>query len=297
MRSRIVAFSILTLIGLGLSGCGLFRLEKREAWRDQAEQACLSQKAVQPTAYMSLTSKSIDGPGACGMQHPFRIAALAEGSVGVKQKLTLACPIIPQIDGWLDDVVKPAAMLYFGVPVVDLNAGSYSCRGRNNRRGAKLSEHSFGNAIDVMSFVLADGRTISVERGWKGNPIEQDFLREVFVGACDRFATVLGPGSDVYHYNHLHLDLARHDPRGMRRICKPILKFERRLDPTLVATLKAQASGQVPMQDQYPTPGQPQPQYPAQSYTSHPGASRGANVDNSEEPVPYDADLPPPGTE
>ena len=72
---------------------------------------------------------------------------------------------------------------------------------------------------------------MSVVKGWKGDPAEQEFLREAFVGACRYFTTVLGPGSDAFHYDHLHLDLARHNPRGERRVCKPILKFEPRIDP------------------------------------------------------------------
>lgn len=230
MRRGLVAFFALSLVGLGVTGCGLFRFEQREPWRAQAEEACLAQKLVQPSAYMALSAK-IDGPGVCGMDHPFKVSAFNNGEVGLKSKVTLACPIIPSIDTWLDEIVKPAAVMYFGVPVVDIKAGSYSCRPRNNRRGAKLSEHSFGNALDVMGFVLADGREVSVVKGWKGAPAEQDFLREAFVGACRYFTTVLGPGSDAFHYDHLHLDLARHDPRGQRRVCKPIIKFEPRIDP------------------------------------------------------------------
>jgi hypothetical protein len=213
-----------------LTGCGLFRFEQREPWRAQAEEACLSQRLVQPSAYMALSSK-IDGPGVCGMDYPFKVAAFNNGEVGLKSKVTLACPIIPRIDTWLDEIVKPAAVMYFGIPVVDLKAGSYSCRPRNNQRGAKRSEHSFGNALDVMAFILADGREITVAKGWKGDPVEQEFLREAFVGACRYFTTVLGPGSDAFHYDHLHIDLARHNPRGDRRICKPILKFTPRIDP------------------------------------------------------------------
>ncbi|WP_246728370.1 extensin family protein [Microvirga terricola] len=209
----------------------MFRFEQREPWRAQAEQACLSQRLVQPSAYMALSSK-IDGPGICGMDHPFKVSAFTNGSVGLTSKVTLACPIIPSIDTWLDEIVKPAAELYFGVQVVDLKAGSYSCRPRNNQRGAKLSEHAFGNALDIMAFVLTDGREVSVVKGWKsGDPREQDFLREAFVGACRYFTTVLAPGSDQFHYDHLHIDLARHDPRGERRICKPIIKFAARIDP------------------------------------------------------------------
>ncbi|WP_230531637.1 extensin-like domain-containing protein [Microvirga roseola] len=213
-----------------MTGCGLFQFEQREPWRAQAEEACLSQRLVQPTAYMALSSK-IDGPGACGMEYPFKVSAFSGGTVGLKSKVTLACPIIPRIDQWLHEIVRPAALMYFGTNLIDLKAGSYSCRPRNNQRGAKLSEHSFGNALDVMGFALADGREVSIVKGWKGSPAEQEFLREVFVGACRYFATVLGPGADPFHYDHFHIDLARHDPRGQRRICKPIIKFEPRIDP------------------------------------------------------------------
>jgi Extensin-like protein C-terminus len=229
MRRGLVAFGALTLVGLGLTGCGLFRFEQREPWRAQAEEACLSQRLVQPSAYMSRSS-TIAGPGACGVDYPFKVAAFSAGTVGLAKQVTLACPIIPRIETWLDEVVKPAASLYFGAAVVDLRAGSYSCRPQNSRAGAKLSEHSFGNALDIMAFVLSDGREITVVKGWRGTSAEQDFLREVFVGACRYFSTVLGPGSDAFHYDHLHIDLARHDPRGDRRICKPILNFASRLD-------------------------------------------------------------------
>jgi hypothetical protein len=228
MRRGVVAFSVLALIGLGITGCGLHRYEQREPWRLQAEQACLSQKLVQPTAYMALSSE-IDGPGACGMNYPFKVAALADGTVGLTTRAMLACPIIPRADGWLSEIVQPAASLYFGSPVIEMKSGSYACRGRNNQRGARLSEHAFGNALDIMAFRLADGREVSVVKGWRGTPEEQEFLREVFVGACGYFTTVLGPGADAFHYDHFHLDLARHDPRGERRVCKPMLKFTPRV--------------------------------------------------------------------
>jgi hypothetical protein len=229
MRRGGVAFLALALIGLGVTGCGLFRYEQREPWRAQAEEACLAQRLVQPSAYMS-RSAPIDGPGACGISYPFKVAAFADGSVGLSTRGTLACPIIPSIDAWLNEVVQPAASLYFGTSVAEVKSGSYSCRPRNSQGGAKLSEHAFGNALDVMGFRFADGREISVVAGWRGTPDEQEFLREVFVAACNYFTTVLGPGADVFHYNHFHLDLARHDPRGERRLCKPILKFTSRLD-------------------------------------------------------------------
>jgi len=217
MWRGVVAFSALALFGLGLTGCGLNRFEQREAWRAQAEEACLAQKLVQPSAYMARLSP-IEGPGVCGMNHPFKVAAFAGGTVGLTRNATLACPMIPTIDAWLQEVVQPAATLYFETSVAEVRSGSYSCRSRNNQRGAKLSEHSFGNALDVMAFGFADGREVSVVKGWRGEPEEQEFLREVFVAACGYFNTVLGPGSDPFHKDHYHLDLMKLRP-GRGKYC------------------------------------------------------------------------------
>ena len=183
------------------------------------------------------------------MNYPFKVAAFAGGAISLRTQATLACPIIPTIDGWLLEVVQPAATLYFSTSVVEVRSGGYSCRGRNSRRGARLSEHAFGNALDVMGFRLADGREVTVRTGWRGAQDEQEFLREVFVAACNYFTTVLGPGADAFHYDHFHLDLARHDARGERRACKPALKFEPRLG----------AGGQVQAQRRQWEPADPAP--------------------------------------
>lgn len=224
MWRRVLAFSVLALVGAGLTGCGLGKFESREPWRDQTEQACNARHLVETTEFVT-PAKAIEGPGVCGMLQPYRITRLGNGSVALKQRMTLACPALAEAEAWLADTIQPAAGLYFGQAVAEINAGSYACRGRNNQAGAKLSEHAFGNAIDVMSFKLADGSVITVKGGWRGTEAEQGFLREVFVGACQRFATVLAPGSNVFHYDHIHVDLARHDPRGLKRICQPAIKF------------------------------------------------------------------------
>src|SRR5262249_1039992 len=96
------------------------------------------------------------------------------------------------------------------------------CRGMNGNSRASISEHAFGNALDIASFTLADGRKISVKNGWHGLPEEQGFLRDVQGAACDQFATVLAPGSNVYHYDHIHVDLMRR--RDCHRACNPHAK-------------------------------------------------------------------------
>jgi hypothetical protein len=144
----------------------------------------------------------------------------AVGPVAVKPAATLACPIVSVLDRWLDESVQPAAMRWFGSRVVAIKQiSAYSCRGMNGNPNAHISEHAFGNALDIAAFTLADGRTVTVEHGWHGLPEEQGFLRDVQGAACQQFTTVLAPGSNVYHYNHIHVDLMRRATR--RFICEP----------------------------------------------------------------------------
>jgi hypothetical protein len=138
---------------------------------------------------------------------------------------TLNCPMIEAMDEWVRDVVQPIALARFGQPVAQIDSmGTYACRSIDNQRGNRLSEHAFGNAVDIGGFRLANGRTITLVRGWtRGDEQEKAFLREIQAGACNIFTTVLAPGSDPFHYNHIHLDLAMHGQTstGPRRICKP----------------------------------------------------------------------------
>lgn len=223
LRPYILGFVTL----LGLAGCSSYVTQERPAWRMQAENACLARGAVRDSRFM-VSSREISGPGICGLTHPFKVTALADGAVTINSTQTLGCPMIEALDAWLKDVVQPAAQARFGEPVVRINSmGSYSCRGINNMSGASLSEHAFGNGIDIGGFVLASGRELNIMRGFNG-PDEQEsaFLHEVHAGACGVFTTVLGPGYNILHYNHFHLDLAMHGStsRGMRRYCKPVPK-------------------------------------------------------------------------
>src|SRR5665213_3760412 len=146
------------------------------------------------------------------------VAAL--GPVAVKPVATLACPIVSALDRWLADSVQPAAMRWFGQRVVEIKQiSAYSCRGMNGNPHAHISEHAFGNALDIAAFTFADGRRVTVKDGWKGLPEEQGFLRDVQGAACQQFTTVLAPGSNAYHYDHIHVDLMRRASR--RQICEP----------------------------------------------------------------------------
>ena len=142
------------------------------------------------------------------------------GPVAVSPAATLACPLVSVLDQWIDVAVQPAAMKWFGQPVVEIKQiSAYSCRGMNGDPNATISEHAFGNALDIAAFTFADGRKMTVQYGWHGTPEEQGFLHDVQAAACDQFTTVLAPGSNAFHYNHIHVDLMRR--RNGRHACNP----------------------------------------------------------------------------
>ena len=146
--------------------------------------------------------------------------AAASTPVSVSPAATLACPIVSELERWITNSVQPAAMRWFGAPVAEITQiSAYSCRGMNGNPRANISEHAFGNALDISAFTLADGRKITVKNGWRGLPEEQGFLRDVQAAACDQFTTVLAPGSNVYHYDHMHVDLMRRSDG--HRACNP----------------------------------------------------------------------------
>lgn len=122
----------------------------------------------------------------------------------------MTCPLADNFTAWARYAVLPAAKIYFGSEVARIETfGTYSCRNVNGGRSGKLSEHAYGNAVDVSAFILKDGRRISVLSGWNGSKEERDFLRRLHLSACKRFGTVLGPDYNGAHANHFHFDMAK----------------------------------------------------------------------------------------
>ncbi len=122
----------------------------------------------------------------------------------------MTCPLARQFARWTREAVQPAAVRFLGSPVRRIETfGTYSCRSVNSRPGARLSEHAYANAVDVAAFVLADGRRVTVEQGWRGGRDEQDFLRAIHQAGCRRFNIAIGPDADAFHQDHLHFDMGR----------------------------------------------------------------------------------------
>ena len=223
---RIRVFAPLTVLLLSgpalLSGCGTVGTNfvvKDDPWRSPEERACLASGVVRQTAFVHERS-ALGGPNVCGAEIPFEMSAADNRRVTLQPAASLRCPMIPQIDNWVKNVVEPAARYYFRQDLVCLKIlASYSCRPMNSVEGAQISEHGYANAVDIGGFRLANGETISVLRGWNGTDREQAFLRRVHDGSCDYFTTVLSPNYNSLHANHFHLDLAHHGGDGWMRIC------------------------------------------------------------------------------
>lgn len=98
------------------------------------------------------------------------------------------------------------------------HGSAFICRPRNNQAGAKMSEHATGRAIDLSAFILSDGTEIVIEPRGDDHTIAGAFQAAMRGGACLHFSTVLGPGADAHHDDHLHLDIA--ERRGGYRICQ-----------------------------------------------------------------------------
>jgi hypothetical protein len=159
----------------------------------------------------------IAGPGACGIAAPLKLKAivLADGrQVPVEPPALMRCTLASAIADWMREDVAPLVERDGAHLSKIRDADSYDCRGRNRVVGAKLSEHGKGNAFDVGALVDDKGRSISVEKSGDMRPL----LASLKQSACARFATVLGPGSDGYHEQHLHVDLA--ERRNNYKLCE-----------------------------------------------------------------------------
>ena len=160
---------------------------------------------------------TLAGPGACGGEDLIELDAvmLSDGSrVAIAPKPTLRCDMAESFAAWLRDEAAPRLKPLNSPLRTVVNEDSYECRGRNRVAGAKVSEHGKGNAIDVRGFILADRRKIVLT-----DVNEPKELREALRdSACRRFTTVLGPGADAYHDQHIHLDVL--ERRAGYRICQ-----------------------------------------------------------------------------
>lgn len=137
----------------------------------------------------------------CGVAQPVRVSAV--GGVRLSEAAVMDCDTARALHAWVERGLQPA----FRGEVTALQvAGHYVCRTRNHQRGARLSEHSRGKAIDISGIVLRSGQSLSIRNDWRGR--NGPAIKAAHRAACGIFGTTLGPGSDGMHEDHLHFDTA-----------------------------------------------------------------------------------------
>jgi hypothetical protein len=194
--------------GLGFSLRPLFRSNKvekqaRAQRRLQAKGAVCGDVAIQGEAIGRVRGK-LKG---CGLESAVRVRSVS--GVKLSQSSVMDCVTAGALKSWLEKSAKPALARKGGGLKSLRVAAHYACRTRNNKTGAKISEHGRGRAIDISAFRLADGSEVTVLRGWNAKSTSKA-MRQMHQGACGPFGTVLGPNADRYHRDHFHFDTARY---------------------------------------------------------------------------------------
>ncbi|KQT70031.1 hypothetical protein ASG54_05885 [Aureimonas sp. Leaf460] len=177
-----------------------------------AEQMCRRQLAKLGVRFVDVSS--IGTGQNCGIDHPVKITEIASG-IAMRPAATLNCAAALRVAEWMRDEVKPAARWkLLKRPTAVINASSYRCSRIAGSRS--ISEHASGNALDVAGFGFADGSVVAVEKKGFFDFREKAFQGAVRKSACEYFGTVLGPGYNRAHADHLHLDAKQR----RRTVCK-----------------------------------------------------------------------------
>lgn len=194
------------LIPLILMGCSALG-NMRDALRGGDDEARFTAEGsvCGVAAIKGETIGDVPGAGACGVRDAVRVTSV--GGIALSQAATLNCGTAKALNGWVQGSAKPIIGKTGGGLTGLKVAAHYVCRTRNHKRGARLSEHSYGNAIDISEFLLADGRALSVRGDWGGGKRGR-IMKDLHSSACGPFGTVLGPNSDRYHKSHFHFDTA-----------------------------------------------------------------------------------------
>jgi hypothetical protein len=148
-----------------------------------------------------------------------RVASRPEVLIRLPERPTLSCHFVEQLGHWLGDLVDPLVAGRTGADIKAVRTGpGYECRNRNRSQDGKLSAHATGIALDIMSFQLTNGSTIPVKPN--GNDRDLATMNVLRAAACGWFTTVLGPGSDAAHADHMHIDVLPHGSSNNYRICQ-----------------------------------------------------------------------------
>lgn len=161
--------------------------------------------------------------GECQVSDPIQLTSLMTslGPIELPAKPILRCDFALQFSTWASTIAAPvvAGLSEAKLVAISTNPG-YECRNRNGDSSGKISEHAFGNAIDIDGLVLSNRTRIEISDASIQDHPNHRLLAALRMAACGYFTTVLGPGSNAAHESHFHFDLGKHGNSGNYRICE-----------------------------------------------------------------------------
>jgi hypothetical protein len=187
------------------------------------DQACLDRLAAQGLEIEATTPPAANR-NECVIDTPVRLDAIKVTSrpqvvIRLPDRPTLSCRFVEQLGHWLADLVDPLVAGRVGSDIKAVRTGpGHQCRNRHGSGDGKLSAHATGIALDIVSFELANGASIPVKPN--GNDRDLATMNALRAAACGWFTTVLGPGSDAAHAEHMHVDILPHGSSTNYRICQ-----------------------------------------------------------------------------
>ena len=183
---------------------------------------------IYQTACLPLLQNEVTGKvvapvknGQCEVKSPLEITAInTPVPMQFDQAITTNCTMTVALTEWAKQA-NSLAKTHLGSNIKTIGTGShYQCRNVNNGSAGRVSEHAFGNALDIMSFTLTNGETTELAKDWNGSEKQKLFWHELQKKSCDFFMTVLGPDADSAHETNLHLDMGCHGASCTYRICQ-----------------------------------------------------------------------------
>jgi hypothetical protein len=183
-------------------------------------------------ARLSSAGITVEGPGemqrasdpACSIDDPVRLISVIDPALPARRiffpdKPLLACAMAGRVARFSADIAAPLALGVFGKELAAVATGpGFECRPRNRQAGAKPSSHGRGLAVDIASIALHGGAKVIVAA--PAGPLDTRFLAALRAAACGSFNTVLGPGSDAAHADHIHLDMEPRGRDGRSKFCQ-----------------------------------------------------------------------------
>ncbi|RIY02202.1 hypothetical protein D3218_07165 [Aureimonas flava] len=193
---------------------GALESETPSGYRPMAQSEAMCRRELRKLGVRFTDLSPVSSGRSCGIDDPVRVTVALKG-IAMSPPATLNCRTALNVARWLRDDVKPAARWkLWKQPTALINLSSYRCSRIAGSR--TISEHAGGNALDVGGFRFGDGSVVKVEPkgpfAWREKPFQNQIRR----ASCRHFGTVLGPGYNRAHVDHLHLD----SKVRLRPVCK-----------------------------------------------------------------------------